>query len=134
MELIKNKIISINDFIRKTWIENKVLELTDTYKLKNPYDLCRALGISIKRIDCNSSILCNKASAYYRDHECDEVIFIRNDLYGYDEEDILRHELGHAILHKNIYNSTSSHAIKHECEANYFAKTLSEAKINIIRR
>lgn len=128
------KIIDINSLSRKAWVENIVFKLTNTFNLKSPYDLCRELKISINHIDSRSPILCNKSSVYYRNYNGSEIIFVRNDLYGYDEEDILRHQLGHAILYPNMYNSSYHHSIKLDNEANYFGEVLKNVKLNIFRR
>lgn len=134
MNLTNLKIIqSDNDYNQMLWIEDIVKGLTATYKLRSPYDLCRQMGISIRRLEPNSPILCNVSSAYHRDYYGDEVIFIRDNLYGYDEEHILRHQLGHAILHVSMHNSLSPHSSKVDNEADYFAKILKEIKINIVR-
>lgn len=135
MNLGKFKVIqSDNECIQTIWIEDIVRGLTDVYKLRSPYDLCKHLGISIRRLEYNSPILCNTHSVYFRDYDGYEVIFIRDDLYGYDEEHILRHQLGHAILHPHMYNSNSSHLNEIDNEANYFSSILKEIKIDIIRR
>jgi len=54
-------------------------------------------------------------------------------LYGYDEEHMLRHQLGHAILHANMYDSLSPHSSEVDNEANYFSYILKEIKIDIRR-
>lgn len=124
---------SSNNYNQMAWIEDIVKGLTDLYKLRSPYLLCKHLGISIIRLEPSSPILYGTSSRYFRNYEGDEAIFIRNDLYGYDEEHILRHQLGHAILHPNMRDSLTIHSHKSDDEADCFGKVLKEVKIDIIR-
>lgn len=135
MILNKLEIIqSDNTYNQMSWIRDIVRGLTDEYKLRSPYDLCRQLGISIIRLEPNSPILCNTSSRYLRNYKGYETIFIKDDLFGYDEERILRHQLGHAILHPNMNDSLTLHSIKIDDEADYFGEILRKIKIDIIRR
>lgn len=133
MSLCKLKVIQ-SDNNQMSWIEDIAIGLTDVYKLRSPYDLCKHLCISIKRLGHNSPVLHNKSSVYFRNYNGEEVIFIRDDLFGYNEERILRHQLGHAILHPNMNDSLTHHSIKLNDEANYFGEILKEVKIDILRR
>lgn len=114
------------------WIKDIVNGIIDTYKTTSPYTLCRHLNITIEKVDPNCFILCKKKSIYYRNYCDSEIIFIRDDLYGYEEEFILRHELGHAILHSNIPNSNFLNINKIDKQANYFALLLSDLNFNHI--
>jgi len=134
MNLANLKIIqSNNNYNQMAWIEDIVRGLTDLYKLRSPYLLCKHLGISIIRLEPSSPILNGTSSRYFRNYEGDEAIFIKNDLYGYDEERILRHQLGHAILHTNIHDSLYPHSCEVDNESNYFSTLLKEIKIDIRR-
>lgn len=129
------KIIQSNsNFNKLHWIDEVVSGLTDLYKLRGPYDLCKRLNISIKRLTPDSPILNNTSSVYYRNYKGDEVIFIKDDLFGYDEEDILRHQLAHAILHTDISNTLIAHSTEIDNEANYFVQVLKSINIDIVRR
>lgn len=114
------------------WINEIVDGLLDVYKTNNPYELCRHLKIKIERVNYNNSILQKKHSMYYRNYLNQEIIFIRDDLYGYDEEFILKHELGHAILHTEINCSDFLNIGKLDKQANYFALALSGIKFDVI--
>lgn len=107
------------------WIDNIANGLLDTFKTNNPYELCRLLKIKIIKVDNKNKMLLGKDSIYYRDYYDKEVIFIRDDLFGYDEDFILRHELGHAILHTDINNSYFTNIGKLDKQANYFALLLT---------
>ncbi|MBS5305789.1 ImmA/IrrE family metallo-endopeptidase [Clostridium sp.] len=114
------------------WINEVVDGLLDTYKTNNPYELCRHLKIQILRVVSNNPLLCHKDSVYYRNYFEKEIIFIRDDLYGYNEEFILRHELGHALLHTDISNSKFTNISKLDKQANYFALCLTGIKLDIL--
>lgn len=114
------------------WINNTVKGLLDVYNTNSPYDLCRYLGILIQKVNFNSFILYKKPSMYYRNYYGNEVIFIRDDLYGKEEEFILRHELGHAILHTNISSSNFNNIGKLDRQANYFALALTGIQFDSI--
>ena len=114
------------------WIYNIVTGLLDTYKTNNPYELCKYLNIIIHRINYLNPLLCGKNSMYYRNLYNQEIIFIRDDLSIYEEIFILRHELGHAVIHTQIINSNFANIGKLEKQANYFALLLSEIKFDVI--
>lgn len=113
------------------WINEIVDGLLDVYKTNSPYELCKYLNIKIERVKNTSPLLQGNDSIYYRNYYGKEVIFIRNDLYGYDEEFKLRHELGHAILH-DIPSSRYINIGKLERQANYFALALTGIRLDLI--
>lgn len=88
--------------------------------------------LKLKKLEKNSYLLSGNDSIYYRNYYGYEVIFIRNDLYGYDEEFKLRHELGHAILHTSIPSSKYINIGKLERQANYFALALKGIRFDLI--
>ncbi|MEG2342464.1 MAG: ImmA/IrrE family metallo-endopeptidase [Bacilli bacterium] len=114
------------------WINEIVDGILDTYKTNSPYELCKYFNINIEKVDQTSSILYKNDSVYYRNYYNSEIIFIKNDLYGYDEEFKLRHELGHAILHTDICNSRYMNIGKLERQANYFALALTGIKFDLV--
>lgn len=113
------------------WINEIVDGLLDVYKTNSPYELCKHLNIKIERVESTSFLLQGNDSIYYRNYYGKEVIFIRNDLYGYDEEFKLRHELGHAILH-DIPSSKYINLGKLERQADYFAIALTGFRLDLI--
>lgn len=115
------------------WIEDIVDGILDVYGTNNPYQLCRYLGIKIERVHYANLMLAGKDSIYYQNYFNNEFIFIRDDLYGYDEEFILRHELGHAILHNEIINSPFTNIGKLDMQANYFALALTGIRFDEIK-
>ena len=68
------------------WINDIVDGIIDMYNTNSPYELCRYLNIRIQKLEKNSYLLNGNDSIYYRNYYGHEIIFIRNDLYGYDEE------------------------------------------------
>lgn len=115
------------------WIEDIVDGILEVYGTNNPYQLCRYLGIKIERVHYANLMLAGKDSIYYQNYFNNEFIFIRDDLYGYDEEFILRHELGHAILHNEIINSPFTNIGKLDMQANYFALALTGIRFDEIK-
>lgn len=107
------------------WIDEIVVGLIDTYETNDPYELCDLLGISVNTVNADSSFLLCNNSLYIRDYFNQEAIFIKNDLNEHHKEFYLRHELGHALLHTNVFNSGLCNLGKLERQANYFAMWLS---------
>ncbi|MDY4604845.1 ImmA/IrrE family metallo-endopeptidase [Clostridium tertium] len=114
------------------WIDDIVNGILEVYNTNNPYQLCRHLGIKIERVHHANLMLAEKDSIYYQNYFGNEIIFIRDDLYGYDEEFILKHELGHAILHNEIINSPFTNIGKLDMQANYFALALTGVRFDEI--
>ena len=114
------------------WIDDIVDGILEIYNTNNPYQLCRYLGIKIERVNHDNLMLCEKDSLYYRNYFDNEIILIRDDLYGYNEEFILRHELGHAILHLEIVDSSFINIGKLDKQANYFALALTGVRFDEI--
>jgi Zn-dependent peptidase ImmA (M78 family) len=107
------------------WINDIVTGINESYLTNSPYELCRYLDIRIEKVEPTYYLLKGKNSIYFRNFYSKEVIFIRNDLYGEEEEFDLRHELGHALLHTHISSSAHINIGKLEKQANYFALALS---------
>ncbi len=107
------------------WIDDIIGGLYEYYNTNNIYELCDILNIQIKRIDSNNILLRGNDSIYIRDYFNCEVIFIRNDLNMESEKFILFHELGHALLHTDIFKAAFNRNFinknKLEKQANYFA-------------
>jgi len=108
-----------------TWMNNIIKELYITYNTNNVYELYDALNITIRRTEPNSILLNGNDSLYIRNYIGMEVVFIRNDLTSQGERFVLLHELGHAVLHKDIqtaaFNRNFININKLEKQANYFA-------------
>lgn len=113
------------------WINNIVDGILDTYNTNSPYQLCRDFNIYIEKVEPNSVMLFDLNSVYYRNYYGNEVIFIRDDLYGREEDFILRHEIGHALLHTDINCSKYTNLGKLERQADYFALALTGIKLDI---
>lgn len=109
------------------WIDNIVLGLLDKYCTNDIYELCEFENIKIIKLDSSNAILRNTQALYYRDLNDEEIIFVKNNLDYRIEEFILKHELGHALLHPNLLRSTYTYGNigKYEKQANYFALKLS---------
>lgn len=115
------------------WIDEIIINLKKKYLTNSPYEICKILKIKIERVNPHYYLLANKKSIYFRDFYGNQIIFIRNDLYGKEEEFLLRHELGHAILHPNIPNSKHINTGKIDKQANYFALILSNISFDNIK-
>lgn len=115
-----------------TWINEIILGLLDTYGTNNPYELCDLLGITIRKVPSSFKMLAGDNSIYLRDYFEKEIIFIRNNLNQNHEEFYLRHELGHALLHVDVLNSSLCNKGKLELQANYFAVELSKIAMDSI--
>lgn len=113
------------------WINEIADGILDIYKTNSPYELCKYLNIKIEKVESTSFLLQGNDSIYYRNYYGTEIIFIRNDLYGYDEEFKLRHEIGHALL-RDIPSSRYTNIGKLERQANYFALALTGIKFDLI--
>ncbi|MEG2412615.1 MAG: ImmA/IrrE family metallo-endopeptidase [Clostridium sp.] len=108
-----------------TWINDVIWGLCDIYDTNNAYELCDILNIKIEKLDCKNILLRGNDSLYIRNLMGNEVIFIRGDLSVECERFVLLHELGHAILHVDIFSAAFNRCFintnKLEKQANYFA-------------
>ncbi|QEK13744.1 ImmA/IrrE family metallo-endopeptidase (plasmid) [Crassaminicella thermophila] len=119
-----------------SWINNCILGLYDLYATKDVYELYDCIEIKITKLDKQSILLQGNEAYYCRNYFGNEIVFIRNDLNIEYEKFVLAHELGHAILHTNIftvaYNNCLTNRDKIEIQADYFAIKLLEIDINSI--
>lgn len=88
-----------------TWIDNYVIGLGETYNTCDIYELYSLLQIKIEKLDKDNILLQGNESIYYRDYFGLEIVFLRNDLNYEYEKFILAHELGHALIHTDIYTA-----------------------------
>jgi Zn-dependent peptidase ImmA (M78 family) len=111
-----------------TWIDNYVEGLIECFGTSNIYELYDYLDIRILKMDRENILLQGNEAIYHRDYTSHELVFIRNDLDRSYEKKILAHELGHAIIHTNIYVAAYNNPLfnfgKMEAQANYFASKL----------
>ncbi|KNF10067.1 putative Zn peptidase [Gottschalkia purinilytica] len=118
------------------WIDDYVYGLIEFFKTDNIYDLYDYLGIQINKLDKDNILLLGNDGLYHRDFLDKEIVFIRNDLSIEYEKFILAHELGHAIIHTDIYNAAFNKSLvnkgKIEKQANYFAFKLLNIKFDSV--
>lgn len=114
------------------WINDIVVKLRKTYLTNSPYELCNCLKIIIERVEPSYYLLANNKSMYFKNFCGNSVIFIRNDLYGKEEEFILCHELGHSILHPTLSCSKYANKGKIDRQADYFAFALKGITFDLI--
>lgn len=111
-----------------TWIDDYVMGLSETYNTYDIYELYNLLQIKIEKLDKDNILLQGNESIYYRDYFGLEIVFVRDDLNYEYEKFILAHELGHAIIHTDIYiaafNKDLINIGKYEKQAHYFALKL----------
>lgn len=118
-----------------TWIDNYVIGLGEIYNTYDIYELYNLLQIKIERLDKDNILLQDNESIYYRDYLGLEIVFLRNDLNYEYEKFILAHELGHAIIHIDMYTAAFNKDLinigKYEKQANYFALKLLRINLSV---
>lgn len=117
----------INDYIKG------IIEYCNSLYL---YDIYDALDIKIVRLGKDNILLQGFEALYQRNYFGEEIVFIRDDLDYKYEKFVLAHELGHALLHTEIYTAAFNKNLlnkgKLEREANYFALNLLNIEIDSI--
>lgn len=117
-----------------SWIDNIILGLQENCGTTDVYELYNFLGINIKELEPNNILLRGNDSLYARDYLDDETVYIRNDLTPELKKFIVLHELGHAILHVDIFSAAFNRNLinKHKMEkqANYFAFKMLNLEID----
>ncbi|MGF7056466.1 ImmA/IrrE family metallo-endopeptidase [Brassicibacter mesophilus] len=119
---------------RYEWIDNCILGLFDIYNSYDVYELYNCLEIKIKKLHKDNILLQGNDAFYQRNYLDEEIVFIRDDLDYKYEKFVLAHELGHAILHTEIYSAAFNKSLlnkgKFEMQSNYFAFKLLDIKID----
>ena len=106
------------------WIDEVILGLIEVVGSNSIYDIISHLKIYVLSVEPDNYLLHGNRAVYNRigDFEC---IYLANDLSN--KEFVLAHEVGHAILHvdefETFYNPLLNKG-KLENEANYFATKL----------
>lgn len=117
----------------KNWIDEIVYGLIDEVGGNNVYDIISHLGIKIiKDNEKQNSLLKKCDGIYLRNFFGSEIIIIKDNLEN--EQFVLAHELGHAMLHVNydfFMNNPLSLNNKKEKEADYFATKLLYSSFQI---
>jgi Zn-dependent peptidase ImmA (M78 family) len=109
-----------------SYIADEVERLVNKHKTRNPYELCKAMGIKIRYKDCE-----NLLKAYFVVVSRIKSIVLNNRVSDVVARILIAHELGHAVLHKELaflrgfqefelFNTAS----RAEYEANLFAAEL----------
>lgn len=110
------------------WIDICIIGLTEYFGTRNVYELYTCLGIEIIKLEKENTLLLGKEAIYIRNYLGTEAVYIRDDLAHPYEEFILAHELGHAILHTNLFQAAYGGGLlnkgKLERQADYFAVKL----------
>lgn len=106
------------------WIKQKIEVLYKKHGTKNPFTLARCLKIQIFYWD-----LPKEVRGFYQYEKRNRFIFINNNLSVEEKIVVCAHELGHAILHKEVNTpfmsqNTFLSVKKIEREANFFAAEL----------
>lgn len=119
-----------------SWIDEYVDGIIEYCNSRDIYDIYDYLGIKIIKLQSDNILLQNSEALYHRNYFDEEVVFIRNDLPYQYEKFVLAHELGHALLHTEIYTAAFKRDLinkgKLERQANYFALKLLNIKINSV--
>lgn len=103
-----------------------VEKLVKKYDTRDPYELCRLLGIKVHYHDMQKKL---KGFFYYQSRQ--KNIVIDSNVNEVLERILIAHELGHAILHTKIAMMRGFHEMEmfdgssiEEDEANFFAAEL----------
>lgn len=103
-----------------------VEKLIKKYDTRDPYELCRLLGIKVHFYDLEKKL---KGFFYYQSRQ--KNIVIDTNVNEVLERILIAHELGHAILHTKIAMMRGFHEMEvldsgsvEEDEANFFAAEL----------
>ncbi len=105
-------------------IAKKVEELTAFYKTRSPFEICEKLNIHIIFADLPKSV----DGLFVKTKYNEEMILINNNIKTAKIKRTCAHELGHAILHKNVNilqlgeNSELTKTL--DSEAEYFSTLL----------
>lgn len=103
------------------WIRERVLQLKKKSNTNCPYKLANYLKVNVLKHDLH-----NEINGYYKYERRNQFIVINENLDEYLQRVVCAHELGHAVLHKNVNtpfmrNNTFLSVSKIEREANQFA-------------
>lgn len=100
-----------------------VSNIIEEYGTANPFHICDKMNIQIKYVP-----FLNNPKGQFQELLGRSIILLNNELrYSEERFYICAHELGHALLHKEIasyYVSTRNSRSKSESEANCFAANL----------
>lgn len=118
------------------WIEEYITGIIEHCNSRDVFEIYDILDIKIVKL-CKDNILLQGFEALYqRNYFDEEIVFIRDDLDYKYEKFVLAHELGHALLHTEIYTAAFNKNLlnkgKLEREANYFALNLLNIEIDSI--
>lgn len=110
-------------------ISKEVKTILQKYGEKDPFKLCRLLGISLIHSPMGSNP--KDCKGFYLCHSRKQVIVLNEDLPCEIQRIILAHELGHSVLHQKNSGLQSFHDFvlfdetsTYEYEANIFAADL----------
>lgn len=101
-------------------IKNIVNDLVTKFKTRNPFELCDYLNIPILYEPLGN------IKGFFQNTLNTPIIHLNSNLNEYEVKCVLSHELGHAVLHKDLNvcflkHYTFSVTDKYENEANQFA-------------
>lgn len=117
-----------------SWIDECIAEIIKRSNSNDILDIYSTFNINIIKANKNNLILKGNEALYIRNYFDTEVVFIRDDLQYQYEKFILAHELGHALLHTEIYvaafNKDLLNKSKLERQANYFALKLLNIELD----
>lgn len=107
-------------------IKRKVRELTAKYNSRDPFALCREMGIEILFVKLTKHV-----RGFYQRIDTLDIIYLSDSLTENEQIPVLAHELGHCLLHSGlnfffVTRSTLYPVGKFEKEADEFARLLLE--------
>lgn len=110
----------------KEAIERVVREIAEKYGSRDPFTLCRRMGIEILFVPLTARV-----RAFYQRIDSLDIIYLSDSLTESEQTPVLAHELGHCLLHRGlnsffVVRSTLYPVGKFEKEADEFARRLLE--------
>lgn len=119
-----------------SWIDEYVNGTIDYCNSRDVYEIYSILNIEIIETNKNNYLLQENEALYVRSYFDKEIVFIRDDLDYRYKKFVLAHELGHAILHTELYMAAFNKKLlnkgKLEKQASYFALSLLNVQIDCI--
>ncbi|MCF6461458.1 ImmA/IrrE family metallo-endopeptidase [Clostridium sp. Cult3] len=118
------------------WLDKYIAGTIEHCNSRNIFEIYDILDIKVVKLNKDNILLQGFEALYQRNYFDEETVFIRDDLPYQYEKFVLAHELGHALLHTEIYTAAFNKNLlnkgKLEKQAHYFALRLLNIKIDDI--
>jgi Zn-dependent peptidase ImmA (M78 family) len=106
-------------------MNDMIKRLISKYQSRNPIDIIEGMNIKLIYSDLGCNI-----RGFYQYFKRGRIIYVNSTLNEYEQKQVMRHELGHAVLHtktNRIFMELATFQIpnKYENEADLFATFLA---------